>query len=605
MSTYDTGTYGDFTYGGTSSPPGPSDFGNGSGYGVPISFTRRGISIIPEQTAAYIAKQCTSGIAVNVSAVCPAFDIEYTSPQDDEAFWYSPDRPASSEFLGYIITDVEGLGSTLKRAPVDRETGLGGGTLGKLGSSGRRLKFDVLLFANTCRGMEYGKRYLVNLLAGDDCYEDYGLLSPPNSGCEPEGSFTLTSADSEVEGAIRLVYSLVSGPELDVPSVYGLLTSGTAPDPVCGLSPFHLPPNTTEGFPDAVEGVIPPGTTVEDVWNSIGVAGYPVEAPGDPAVCLLSKFNLRNGGTDAGALWVRVDTGTGTIWAAYAGPGREAEAWQQVALDGEVGDAALIEWYTCPAEDEVIDPDSGVVGLGQGCPLDELQIWTCCPEDEGDLSGVWVIKDVGLVEGPREMDPPIDTRRCAISRMEFVLEAEDPWLYRPTTNAVQYTPPEIEECMDVCDWIWTQIGSCARLSPSGVGEELALLRISSGATPFSGTVTVHDPGASSVSEFGTGVTSYEDVSENLGGLVAQFDIVDLPANRQLYFDGSGQRVYLLNNSGEVIGDGARYLRLVPGVPFKFPSASSRCGDLVVCVYGTHATFDQNASVEFASVHREL
>jgi hypothetical protein len=392
-------------------PPQPS--GGGAPTGVYLRLVEPNITINPEQVLRYLENgSCTSGITVNPAGRCVrAQTQEWTTPSQDNAWWYDPARPASGEFLGALITSVEGMDSTLTRTPTDRQTGIGGGTLGVLSSGGRRLKFQALIFSNSCRGKEFGKRALINLLRGEGC-GDYG------------------------------------------------------------------------------------------------------------------------------------------------------------------------------------------------CPLPDVEIWTCCPGNNDDQIPIWFLKEVGLVSGPTELTPPLEGKACAVALIEFELESESPWLYKQPNTASSGVFQLGSGCLDVCDWIWNEVGVCQILSPGQIGEELLTLTISSGDSTFSGRISVSEKAAAVVGSGVFGVTDQTGIP-GIGREVGSYRIDNLPANTTLTLDGTRQKI--IAETGGAIRDGSKYVKIhnESGLAFDFPSANAQCGDLVVCVYGTPSEIDSEASVTFQTVHREL
>ena len=410
MGTYGEGTYGSGFYGDS----GSGFPAAGGGYGI---YLRIGEKVFnPEQVAAYLNTACNTGLSVNLAQSCEAARTDsWTTPATDPAWWYTATRPASGEFLGLVITSVRGMDSTLRRGVVDRGTGLGGGTLGPTSSGGRTLEFEALMFSETCRGMEFGKRLLLDVLRGQQC-EDYG------------------------------------------------------------------------------------------------------------------------------------------------------------------------------------------------CPLPEVEIWTCCPGVDGegnvDPAPRWLLKNVGLVGGPEEDTPPMETRQCSMVKIKFLMQAESPCLYKETADP--FTSPIVEVgevCLDVCDWVWDEIGVCLPVTPGSVGEELAVITIEAGETHFSGTITVHEYDGPETSGF-----THDDPapSDGVGDLISSYQVYKLPANRTLVINGETLRIDLINSTtGQTIGDGSQYLDLIPGVPFRFPSANAKCGGILVCVESNPGLVDSTASVSISTVHREL
>lgn len=97
---------------------------------------------------------------------------QFVSPDIDPAPWYSPYMGddvltnASAQFLGVVISEIEGLDSTATREVSQRLVGAGGGSLGPAHASHRTLKFTATLYATSCRGMDYGMSWLTQTLRG-------------------------------------------------------------------------------------------------------------------------------------------------------------------------------------------------------------------------------------------------------------------------------------------------------------------------------------------------------------------------------------------------------------------------------------------------------
>ncbi|MEZ7005819.1 hypothetical protein [Streptomyces sp. AD55] len=130
------------------------------------------------------------------SCGCPTFgadtleQLPYTTPDDPDspAPWYDPHTPASLEFAGIQVLEVEGLDDH----PVQRTvTGgiAGGGAIGPARALPRTITVTALILGATCCGVEYGRHWLGQVL----------------QGC----------ASGECDGDCLTVYSCCPGEELD------------------------------------------------------------------------------------------------------------------------------------------------------------------------------------------------------------------------------------------------------------------------------------------------------------------------------------------------------------------------------------------------------
>jgi hypothetical protein len=135
--------------------------------------------------------------------------LTFATPETDAAPWYSADVPASAEFLGVMITEIDGLDSLVKRAVLPRGAAPGGASLGPETLGVRELTFEALLIATSCPGMEYGRRWLTHALANQGCAScatrDARLrLGCPHSEDEFGGRPVTLGRVGLVEGPTRL-----------------------------------------------------------------------------------------------------------------------------------------------------------------------------------------------------------------------------------------------------------------------------------------------------------------------------------------------------------------------------------------------------------------
>lgn len=90
----------------------------------------------------------------------------YTTPALDQAPWYDPDEPGSTEFAGLFVEDITGFDGTVARDTTDGA--ISGTSLGPLRLKGRCLTVTGWLRAKTCCGAEYGLRWLQEALLGNN-----------------------------------------------------------------------------------------------------------------------------------------------------------------------------------------------------------------------------------------------------------------------------------------------------------------------------------------------------------------------------------------------------------------------------------------------------
>jgi hypothetical protein len=123
------------------------------------------------------------GVEINACGCCgtPAQwaaamdDAPYTNPTDDKAPWYSTSEPDSGDFGGFMVTSIDGLGAgPITRSLTQRANGRGS-FLGPAVQSSPVITITGILFGKTCCSVDYGLRWLGNVLQGScgaDCDGD-------------------------------------------------------------------------------------------------------------------------------------------------------------------------------------------------------------------------------------------------------------------------------------------------------------------------------------------------------------------------------------------------------------------------------------------------
>lgn len=94
----------------------------------------------------------------------------YTTPALDGAPWYDSNVPESAHFYGFMVEQiVQGQNAQVTRAVNDRVTSFGGASLGSLRRKGRQMQIVLLAFGAYETAMDYGFRWLGDLLTSDFC----------------------------------------------------------------------------------------------------------------------------------------------------------------------------------------------------------------------------------------------------------------------------------------------------------------------------------------------------------------------------------------------------------------------------------------------------
>lgn len=133
------------------------------------------------------------GLGAGYRAPAGCDDCDHVLLEDGEEYseldmpWMDSSVWASNEFYG-ILPEIMELGPPYSRGVTPRHTG--GGFLGRQQLRPRELTFTGYMIAETVQGMEYGERWLYEVLRGDRCTEecrgDEILILP---SC-PEESYT-------------------------------------------------------------------------------------------------------------------------------------------------------------------------------------------------------------------------------------------------------------------------------------------------------------------------------------------------------------------------------------------------------------------------------
>lgn len=131
------------------------------------------------------------GCNVNISLSgedcrCDAIDEgPYVDPATDDAPWYELAVPESEDFLGVFLTEIR-LNGPYSRSV--SEAGKDGSVIGRQRVSGRTLSFSGLLVGNTPPGLEYGRRWLAEVLQSCDLGDLCLLPACPGVGIGPDAT---------------------------------------------------------------------------------------------------------------------------------------------------------------------------------------------------------------------------------------------------------------------------------------------------------------------------------------------------------------------------------------------------------------------------------
>lgn len=212
-----------------------------------------GVEILNDsRTVAYMRNDLgPPGLSVTGDCGCPNMreligcDPDYISPSVDGVPWVTSSYPESADFLGFLVSDFSGLGSTLTRQVYPTVTE--GAVLGRLRPGERPMTWSVYLIGRTCCATAYGLRWLTRQLSGGSaCAPGCTLSTLDLMTCCPE--FVDLVGDGEGE--------LAPGTEDDIDgtcgggyadTIYGSPSYGGPDETVaCTVEPFPPTPSSND-----------------------------------------------------------------------------------------------------------------------------------------------------------------------------------------------------------------------------------------------------------------------------------------------------------------------------------------------------------------------
>lgn len=261
----------------------------------------------PNRLSAYVtnsqdAAYCVNGVnrlapvapawsALKVSCGCDALNwtadypgatptpiSPYTTPEDDPAPWYSPLAPESAHFFGFMIESIEeGKNAPIGRSVNDRITTFGGATLGALRKKGRVMKVTVLAFGAYEAALDYGFRWLTDVLVYQNAPCDTCELTF-RSACPTLGEAPTYDEWDTGRWTFKQV-GIVDGPRYEEPP---------NPNAVCNLRriSFVIAASVPHAFKCPVQEM-DHVTWIDELWNDLDPECPPIDWMCDPteSVC--------------------------------------------------------------------------------------------------------------------------------------------------------------------------------------------------------------------------------------------------------------------------------------------------------------------------------
>lgn len=250
----------------------------------------------------------------------------------------------------------------------------------------------------------------------------------------------------------------------------------------------------------------------------------------------------------------------------------------------------------------------GTPGCDDGCTLCDAEFRDSCPTVDGTTpslnKGRWILKNVGLVEGPVWGELPVKGSACNIRRVTFSLVSEMPWKFK--CPVIECGPLELADYpadgVDCVNWSDILCGkqevSCSVAENLIIGETGLIIEVTAGSVPLQ-----HIEIAIRPDKFG-----YECDEGSRPDGYTRVDPCDLiyipylPTSATLRYDTSIEEIkVILPGGGEL--DGIPYIATDEGTPPSFPTL--RCGQFCVSVAASECSVVGSPTVTIKSVHREI
>lgn len=246
----------------------------------------------------------------------------------------------------------------------------------------------------------------------------------------------------------------------------------------------------------------------------------------------------------------------------------------------------------------------GSSGCDDSCALCTAEYRESCPPIQGGAQlaeslnrGRWLLKNVGLVEGPVWADAPIESLACNMRRVRFSLASELPWKFKCPVEVCSPIPipAPVGPCSSFRD---TAEVSCSVTEDLIIGETGMIINVHAGAVPLQ-HVKIHIR----PDKFGyeaaplTRPPGYIRVPP-----CDSIEIREIPAGCTLEYDTSVETVRILVPGGGSY-DATSLIDTESGIAPTFPTV--RCGDFCVSIMASECSILGNPYMSISSVHREI
>lgn len=250
----------------------------------------------------------------------------------------------------------------------------------------------------------------------------------------------------------------------------------------------------------------------------------------------------------------------------------------------------------------------GSSGCDDDCTLCDAEFRDSCPEVDGSVAslnkGRWILKNVGLIDGPVWGEHPLGGSACNIRRVTFSIASEYPWKFKcPTVECADIELAEYPaDGVDCVNWSDILCGhqevSCSVSEDLIIGETGLIIEVQAGDVPLQ-----HIEIAIRPDKFG-----YECDEDIRPANYTRMDPCDLiyipqiPASSRLVYDTAVETIkVVLPGGGEL--DGTPFISTAEGHPPTFPTL--RCGQFCISVSASECSVVGSPTVSISSVHREI
>lgn len=252
----------------------------------------------------------------------------------------------------------------------------------------------------------------------------------------------------------------------------------------------------------------------------------------------------------------------------------------------------------------------GTPGCNGDClSLCDAEYRDSCPDTDGSSAslnrGRWMLKNVGLVEGPVWGENPLSGSTCNIRRVTFSLVSEMPWKFKaPVVECLDLAfegyPADGASCVNWSDILCGEREvSCSVEEPLLIGETGLILEINSGSSPLQHIRIAIRPDS----------LGYECDPNSAPPGYVRVDPTDLiyipwmPADSQIIYDTSVETITITTPTITTPVNALPYVSTNEGEPPTYPTL--RCGAFCVSVSASECSVVGAPTVTIKSVHREI